>query len=72
MEKEGFNEKLINLLKTNPDFIDESGELLPAVVKDKAWRLDHDLVKLMLSDPDIKTMAHVKSKCYFLKVMLEC
>ncbi len=34
MSKENFNEKLIALLKTNPDFVDESGELLPAAVKD--------------------------------------
>lgn len=29
MPKEDFNEKLIALLKTNPDFVDESDELLP-------------------------------------------
>ncbi|RKU30582.1 DNA methylase [Candidatus Poribacteria bacterium] len=50
-----FNEKLTELLKSHPDFIDESGELLPAAVKDHAWKLDHNLIRLLLSDPDIKT-----------------
>ena len=55
MPKENFNEKLIALLKTHPDFTDESGELLPAAVKDHAWKLDHNLIKLLLSDPEIKS-----------------
>ena len=55
MPAQNFNEKLIALLKTNPDFVDESDELLPAAVKDHAWRLDHNLIRLLLSDPDIKT-----------------
>ena len=55
MPKENFNEKLIALLKTNPDFIDESSELLPAAVKDHAWQLDYNLISLLLSDPEIKT-----------------
>ena len=55
MQKQNFNDKLIALLKTHPDFIDESGELLPAAVKNHAWQLDHNLIKLLLSDPEIKT-----------------
>ncbi|MDE0635304.1 MAG: site-specific DNA-methyltransferase [Candidatus Poribacteria bacterium] len=55
MSKQNFNEKLIALLKTDPDFVDESDELLPAAVKDHAWQLDHNLIKLLLSDPEIKT-----------------
>ena len=55
MAKQNFNEKLIALLKTNPDFTDESGELLPAAVKDHAWKLDHNLIKLLLTDSDIKS-----------------
>ena len=54
MPKENFNEKLIVRLKANPNFVDESGELLPAAVKDRAWRLDHNLIKLLLTDPEIK------------------
>ena len=55
MPKENFNEKLIALLKTHPDFVDESGELLPAAVKNHAWQLDHNLIKLLLTDEDIKS-----------------
>ena len=55
MPKQNFNEKLIALLKTNPDFVDASDELLPAAVKDHAWKLDHNLIRLLLSDPEIKS-----------------
>ena len=55
MPEHNFNEKLIALLKTNPAFVDESGELLPAAVKDHAWKLDHNLIRLLLSDPEIKS-----------------
>ena len=54
MPKENFNEKLIALLKTDPNFVDESGELLPAAVKDHAWQLNHNLIKLLLTDNEIK------------------
>ena len=54
MQKENFNEKLNTLLKSHPGFIDESGELLPAAVKDHAWQLDHELIKLLLTDEEIK------------------
>ena len=55
MSTQNFNEKLTALLKTHPDFTDESGELLPATVKDHAWKLNHNLIKLLLSDPEIKS-----------------
>ena len=55
MSKQNFNDKLIALLKTNQDYVDESGELLPAAVKDHAWKLDPNLIRLLLSDPDIKS-----------------
>ena len=55
MPKQNFNEKLIALLKTNPDFVDESGELLPAAIKDHTWKLDHTLIRLLISDPQIKS-----------------
>ena len=55
MSKQNFNEKLIALLVTNPDFLDESDELLPAAVKDHAWKLDPNLIRLLLTDPDIKS-----------------
>ena len=50
-----FNEKLINLLKTAPRFVDEEGELVTAVVIDWARQIDHDLVRLLLSDKEIET-----------------
>jgi adenine-specific DNA-methyltransferase len=50
-----FNVKLINLLKTDPRFIDDEGELVLAAVQDRAWKMDRDLVKLLLSDKEIKT-----------------
>ena len=48
-----FNEKLINLLKDDPRFVDEDELIKPAVI-DRAWKIDHDLVRLLLSDEDIK------------------
>ncbi len=55
MSQRNFNDRLIAILKTNPEFKDESGELLPAAVKDSAWQLDHNLIRLLLTDAEIKT-----------------
>ncbi len=49
-----FNSKLIELLKTNPNLIDDEGELLIARVEDLAWKIDRDLIKLLLSDKEIE------------------
>lgn len=49
-----FNTKLINLLKTDPRYVDDEGELILAAVQDAAWKIDRDLVKLLLSDKEIK------------------
>ena len=49
-----FHDKLINLLKTDPRFIDNEGELVKAAVIDRAWKMDHNLVRLLLGDADIK------------------
>ncbi len=49
-----FNTKLINLLKKDAHFADDEGELVIAAVQDRAWKIDHDLVKLLLSDTEIK------------------
>ena len=54
MPKQNFNEKLTALLKTHPDFLDDTGELIPAAVRDHAWQLNHDLIKLLLTDDEIK------------------
>jgi adenine-specific DNA-methyltransferase len=49
-----FQTKLVTLLKTDPRFADDEGELLLAAVQDRAWKIDRDLVKLLLSDKEIK------------------
>ena len=49
-----FNTKLTTLLKTDPRFVDDDGELVIAAVQDRAWKIDRDLVKLLLSDKEIK------------------
>jgi adenine-specific DNA-methyltransferase len=49
-----FNSELIDLLKTDLRFVDDEGELLLAAVQDRAWKIDRDLVKLLLSDKEIK------------------
>ncbi len=50
----GFNEKLMELLKTDSRFVDNEGELVKAAVIDRAWRIDRELVRLLLSKPEIK------------------
>ena len=49
-----FHKKLINLLKTDTRFVDDAGELVKAAVIDRAWKIDHDLVRLLLGNTDIK------------------
>ena len=49
-----FHEKLIELIKTDPRFVDEEGELVKAAVIDRAWKIDHELVRLLLREPEIK------------------
>ncbi|MBE3138938.1 MAG: site-specific DNA-methyltransferase [Actinobacteria bacterium] len=49
-----FNEKLIELLKMDSRFVDDEGELIKAAVIDRAWKIDRDLVKLLLSVPEIE------------------
>ena len=55
MSKEKFDKKLIKLLESNPDFVDESGALHRAKVRDSAWELNEDLIKLLLTDKEIET-----------------
>jgi len=49
-----FNDKLIELLKHDPRFVDDEGELVKTAVIDRAWKIDRELVKLLLSQPDVK------------------
>ena len=51
---ETFNERLIEILKTDSRFVDDEGELIKAAVIDRAWKIDRDLVKLLLAKPLIK------------------
>ena len=55
MSPERFNERLIALLKSNPEFVDEIGELLRDRVKNSAWDFDHDLINLLLEDEEIES-----------------
>lgn len=50
-----FNTKLTDLLKTNPNFVDDEGELILAAILDSAWKLDADLISLLLSDYELKS-----------------
>ncbi len=54
MPKQNFNEKLTALLKTHSGFLDDAGELILAAVRDHAWQLNHALIKLLLTDGEIK------------------
>ena len=54
MSKASFDKKLIKLLKSNRDFVDEVGELHRANVREHAWKLDHDLIKLLLKDKEVE------------------
>lgn len=49
-----FQSKIVKILKTDPRFIDQDGELVKAAIIDRAWKTDHDLVKLLLSEASIK------------------
>lgn len=49
-----FGTKLIDLLRTDQRFIDNEQQLILAAVQNAAWSIDHGLVKLLLSDEEIK------------------
>ncbi len=49
-----FNQKLINLLKTDRRFVDDAEELIPAAVRNHAWQLDHGLIALLMTDKEIE------------------
>jgi len=49
-----FQNKLIKILKSDSRFIDQDGELVKAAIIDRAWKIDRNLVKLLLSDASIK------------------
>ena len=49
-----FHQKLIDLLKEDDSLLDEEGEVITAAIHRRARRLDHDLIRLLLSDDEIK------------------
>ena len=49
-----FQKNLNDLLTTNEQFTTPEGHLFVTNVIDRAWKIDHDLLKLLLSDADIK------------------
>lgn len=49
-----FNDRLIDLLKKDQRFVDDEGELVRGAIIDRAWKMDHELVKLLISDEKIK------------------
>lgn len=55
MAKERFDQKLTKLLKTHSDFVGDTGELLRDKIKILAWEFDHDLINLLLSDPEVES-----------------
>ena len=49
-----FDKRLMKLLETDRRFTDQNGRLIKRAVIDRAWRTDHQLVRLLLSDPEVK------------------
>ncbi len=49
-----FNLILENLLKTDSRFVDPDGQLIKSAVIDRAWKIDHALMRLLLSNTTIK------------------
>ena len=50
-----FHTRLMHLLKKDHRFVDQEGELVRQAVINQAWKTDHDLVRLLLSDSEIKS-----------------
>ncbi len=51
-----FNARLINLLKTDPRFVDDEGELVLAAVQDRAWKFDSAHIQTTRSGKEDKTL----------------
>ncbi len=52
--RKNFDKRLMKLLETDRRFTDQNGRLIKRAVIDRAWRTDHQLVRLLLSDPEVK------------------
>ena len=55
MGKGRFDVKLTEILKTHPEFVDGTGELLRDKIKLYAWEFDHNLINLLLSDSEVES-----------------
>ena len=53
MEKQNLHAKLTEALKPEPDYFDEAGELLRTLLIDHAYKLNHNLIRLLLTDNEI-------------------
>ena len=49
-----FDRRLLNLLKTDDRLLDRNGHFLQKSAIDKAWKMDHKLIGLLLQDPQSK------------------
>ncbi|MYB33664.1 MAG: site-specific DNA-methyltransferase [Gammaproteobacteria bacterium] len=52
--KNNFSKSLCALLKTEPRFVDESGELVKMAVVNSAWTSDSELIQLLLEDVNVR------------------
>ena len=50
------HQKLIDLLKEDDRLLDEDGEFLTAAIHRRTRQLNHDLIRLLLSDDEIVTV----------------
>ncbi|MCF8298349.1 MAG: site-specific DNA-methyltransferase [Melioribacteraceae bacterium] len=49
-----FNKTLTDILKKDLRFLDQDGDLLKSEVIDKAWKVDKELIELLLSEKQVK------------------
>ncbi len=49
-----FNQTLTDILKKDLRFVDQDGDLLKSAVVDKAWKVDHALIELLLTDKEVR------------------
>lgn len=55
MSQTRFYDKLIELLRSKPDYVDDTGVLLRDTIKQLAWQFDHDLITLLLTDEEVES-----------------
>ena len=61
-----FEEKLNTILKKEPRFIDQEGDLLSNTIIDSAYKADNKLIELLISEKDIKETFFTKIKDVFV------